>query len=172
MTNNGEVEGGNILSIDIAADSRYILKYVIMSQNLKAVVRIDIHVPAEKVWEALTDPQLIKLYLFGTEVETDWKVGSPIVWKGVWQEKPYVDKGTILRLIPGKLLETTYWSGMSGLSDAPKNYKTVTYELAGDNGNTMLTLTQDNNPTAADKTHSENNWTKVLNGLKALLEKM
>jgi hypothetical protein len=30
----------------------------------------------------LIDPNLIKEYMFGSLVETDWQVGSPIVWKG------------------------------------------------------------------------------------------
>ena len=33
--------------------------------------------PAQ-VWDALTDPDLIQKYMFGSRVETDWKVGSPI----------------------------------------------------------------------------------------------
>ena len=46
-----------------------------------------INAPVSKVWDALTKPDLIKQYLFGTEVITDWKVGSPITYKGVWQGK-------------------------------------------------------------------------------------
>jgi len=142
-----------------------------MGHNFIAKVEITIIAPINKVWEALIDPELIKQYLFGTEVVTDWKVGNPIVWKGVWQGKVYEDKGEILRVIPEKLLETTYWSGMAGLSDKPENYKKVTYELMEENGNTKLILTQNNNPTEEDKNHSEQNWETVLEGLKKLLEK-
>jgi uncharacterized protein YndB with AHSA1/START domain len=142
-----------------------------MGQNLIAKVKVTVNVPTNKVWEALTDPELIKQYLFGTEVVTNWKVGSPIIWKGVWQGKTYEDKGEILRMIPEKLLETTYWSGMAGLPDKPENYKKVTYELMEENGNTKLILTQDNNSTEEDKNRSEQNWKVVLGGLKKLLEK-
>ena len=31
----------------------------------------------EKLWEALTDSEFSKRYWFGTEVKSDWKVGSP-----------------------------------------------------------------------------------------------
>lgn len=34
------------------------------------------------VWDALTKPQWTKRYMFGVEVISDWKVGSPILWKG------------------------------------------------------------------------------------------
>ena len=142
-----------------------------MKPNLIAKVEVSINAPVDKVWEALTNPVLIKEYLFGTEVVTDWKVGSPIIWKGVWQGKNYEDKGKIIGLVPEKLLETTYWSGLSGITDIPENYKKVTYELVEMGVSTKLTLTQDNNKTEEDKRHSEQNWKMVLDGLKKLLEK-
>lgn len=142
-----------------------------MNQNLIARVEVTIKAPVTKVWKALTEPKMIEQYLFGTEVVTDWKTGGSIIWKGIWQGKPYEDKGKILQIIPEKLLETTYWSGVSGLSDEPENYKKVTYELEESKGNTKLFLTQDNNSTEEEKKHAENNWKIVLDGLKKLLEK-
>ena len=32
----------------------------------------------ENLWEALTDSEFTKRYWFGTEVRSDWKVGSPL----------------------------------------------------------------------------------------------
>lgn len=130
-----------------------------------------IRAPATKVWDALTDPQMIRQYLFGTEAISDWKVGSPIIYRGVWEGRSYEDKGTVLRAVPGKLLETTFWSSLSGQADMPENYKKVRYELTAEKGGTLLTLTQDNNVTEEEKNHSEENWRKVLEGLKRLVEK-
>lgn len=129
-----------------------------------------IHAPASKVWEALTKPELIQQYLFGTQAITDWRVGGPIRWKGEWQGKTYEDKGTVLQVVPESLIETTYWSSMSGLPDTPENYKKVTYELKPEYGGTLLTLTQDNNTSEEDKNHSEQNWKMVLEGLRKLVE--
>lgn len=143
-----------------------------MSQNLLARVEVTIDTTPEKVWEALTKPEMIKQYLFGTEAITDWKVGSEIIWKGVWQDKAYEDKGTILQFIPNELLETTYWSSMSGVAESPENYKKVTYQLLKEGDDTRLILTQDNNSTEEEKNHSEQNWRMVLDGLKKLLEKI
>ena len=64
--------------------------------------------PPARVWKALTDPDLIRQYLFGTEAISDWKAGSPIRYRGVWEGKSYEDKGVVLRAEPGKMLETTY----------------------------------------------------------------
>jgi uncharacterized protein YndB with AHSA1/START domain len=141
-----------------------------MSGNYLAKVSINIEAPKSKVWEALTDPQLIKQYLFGTQVTTDWQVGSPITYKGTWEGKSYEDKGVVLENKPEKLLVSTFWSSLSGVPDLPENYQTVRYELSSEDGGTRLTLTQDNNATQEDAEHSEQNWNMVLAGLKKLLE--
>ncbi|MGE5224756.1 MAG: SRPBCC family protein [Omnitrophica WOR_2 bacterium] len=139
--------------------------------SLTTRVSILIHAPASEVWEALTNPDLIQQYLFGTRVATDWKAGSPITWRGEWQGKEYEDKGTVLQAVPERLIETTYWSSMGGLPDAPENYKKVTYELKPEDGDTLLTLTQDNNASEEEKNHTEQNWKMVLDGLKKLVER-
>lgn len=141
-----------------------------MNKRFIANVSTTIHAPASLVWQALTDPVLIKQYLFGTEVTTDWKVGSPITYRGEWQGKPYVDKGQVLEIEPGKLLVSTFFSGNSGLPDVPENYQTVRYELSSRGDETELTIKQDNNATREDAEHSEQNWKMVLDGLKKLLE--
>ena len=141
-----------------------------MNETYVAKATINIDAPTSKVWDALTKPELIKQYLFGTEVTTDWQVGSSITYKGVWEGKAYEDKGKVLQVEPEKLLVSTFWSALSGLPDIPENYQTVRYELSSENGGTRLTLTQDNNDSEEGAKHSEQNWNMVLEGLKKLLE--
>jgi uncharacterized protein YndB with AHSA1/START domain len=141
-----------------------------MKNNFVAKQEIVINAPISKVWNALINPELIKQYLFGTEAVSDWKEGSSITYKGKWEGKNYEDKGMILKLIPEKIFESTYWSSMSGLADSPENYNKVTYQLTEIDGKTKVTLTQDNNPTEEAKAHSEKNWEMVLDTLKKLLE--
>src|SRR5437773_1994539 len=99
-----------------------------MKSDITGSVNITISVPATKVWKALTTPSIIKQYFFGTDAIPDWKVGSPLTFKGEWQGKQYEDKGTILDLIPQKLFKYSYWSSMSGREDTPENYADITYE--------------------------------------------
>ena len=141
-----------------------------MNETHLAKVSISINAPREKVWEALTKPELIKQYLFGTEVTTNWQVGSPITYKGTWESKSYEDKGKVLENEPGKLLVSTFWSSLSGVPDLPENYQTVRYELSDEGDGTRLTLTQDNNDSEESAKHSEQNWNMVLEGLKRLVE--
>ena len=141
-----------------------------MDKKFIAKASTTIHAPASKVWAALTKPELIKQYLFNTEVISDWKEGSPITYKGEWQGKAFEDKGKILKMEPEKLLMSSHWSPLSGVPDVPENYHTVTYTLSEQNGSTEVTITQDNNATEEEKMHSEQNWRTALDGLKKLLE--
>jgi uncharacterized protein YndB with AHSA1/START domain len=140
-------------------------------ENAIAKAQVEINAPAEKVWDALTNPEIIKQYLFGTNAVSDWKVGSPITYTGVWEGKEYKDKGTILEIVPNKKLVSTYWSGMSGKADVPENYQKVSYELEEADGKTTLTITQENNPSAQSAEHSGDNWKMVLGKMKEILEK-
>ena len=141
-----------------------------MEKKFTAKTAITINAPASKVWQALTEPALIQQYLFGTQVTTDWQVGSPITYRGEWQGKAYEDKGKILQIEPERLLVSTYWSSLTGLADASENYNTVRYELSRAGSRTRLTIIQDNNATPEDASHSEQNWNMVLSGIKKLLE--
>ncbi len=142
-----------------------------MKSNITGKTSITVDAPTSKVWDALTRPEIIKKYFFGTNASSDWKPGSPVTYKGEWQGKTYEDKGTVLDAVPGKLLRHTYWSSMSGIEDMPENYVTVTYELTPANIGTTLTVTQENIPDEKTKEHSLENWNMVLKNLKELLEK-
>ena len=85
-----------------------------MRRDFIAKASISINVPVKEVWTALTDPMVIKQYMFGTNVVSDWKEGSPIVWKGKWQARKYEDKGVILKLKPKSLLQYSHFSPLDG----------------------------------------------------------
>ncbi len=142
-----------------------------MKSDITGKVSNIIDAPASKVWKALTDPALIKEYFFGTDAKSDWRPGSPVTFSGEWQGKKYQDKGTILRSEPYSVLSYSYWSSMSGIEDKPENYVIVTFRLEEENDTTNLTVTQENIPDEKMKAHSEENWKKVLEGLKRVVEK-
>ena len=143
-----------------------------MEQKLVSKSSTIINAPINKVWEALTNPSLIKQYLFGTNTITDWKKGSPITYEGEWEGKAYKDKGKIVDIIPEKLLHTTYWSSMSGKEDRPENYNNVLYEVEEQNGGTLVTISQDNIKDEKELEHMNQNWGIVLDSMKKLLEKV
>lgn len=141
-----------------------------MSQTYTATASTTIDTTIATVWDALTDPETIEQYFFDSEVETDWQVGSSIVFRGEWEGETYEDRGEIQRFEPEHVLEYTHWSPLSGKLDVPENYHTVEWELTEVDGDTEVTLTQDNNNTGEARDHSEENWEMVLGNLKELLE--
>ena len=141
-----------------------------MDRNLIAMASVTINAPSKKVWDALVNPKAIKQYMFGTNVVSDWREGSPIIWRGEWQGTLYEDKGVILQFKPERTLQYSHFSPLSGLPDKPENYHTVTIELSGEGGQTRVSLAQDNNPTEQAREHSEENWQEMLTALKTFLE--
>ncbi|PLK46035.1 SRPBCC domain-containing protein [Emticicia sp. TH156] len=139
-----------------------------MPKEIKKTILIK--APAAAVWDTLTNPEKIKLYLFGTETRTDWQVGSPIVFSGQWEGKPYEDKGTILAIEHGKSVTYNYWSNMSGSDDIPANYANITYTLEEKPGETLLTVAQDGLKDEAAAERSENDWGYVLDELRKVAE--
>jgi uncharacterized protein YndB with AHSA1/START domain len=141
-----------------------------MPRDITTETSTTIAAPAARVWEALTTPELIKQWFFGTDTETDWTEGSPIVHRGEYQGMPYEDKGTILKFEPGRRLVHTHWSPVSGLPDAEENYEEITWTLDEQGDTTTLTISEVNLASEEAKATSEQGWSAALASLKQLLE--
>jgi uncharacterized protein YndB with AHSA1/START domain len=142
-----------------------------MTGKYVATSTITIDAPTDRVWAVITDRDAIKEFMFGTAVETDWTIGGPIVWRGVWEGKEYEDKGLILELEPERRLVNTHFSPLSGQDDLPENYHTLTWTLEGRDGMTVLTLSQDNNASADGAEHSKGMWDNLVHSVKAIAER-
>jgi uncharacterized protein YndB with AHSA1/START domain len=114
--------------------------------------KVQFNVPKEKVWNLLTNPAVTKEYMFGCEVISDWKIGSPILWKGETEdgnEIIYV-KGSIIEVIAGQKVTFTMFDPNMKLDDVPENYLNLTYELKEMDDKTILKLTQGNFASVSD----------------------
>jgi uncharacterized protein YndB with AHSA1/START domain len=138
-----------------------------MARDMVTVQRT-IEAPASEVWAALTTPETIKEYFFGSEVETDWEPGSAITWRGEYKGKPFEDKGEIQDIDLEKSMTFTHYSSMSGKPDRPENYAIVTYDLKDKGDTTEVTVTQEN--CMGEKEQTRKNWSMVLDGLKKTVE--
>ena len=136
-----------------------------------ATAEIDIEASADRVWKALTDPDAIKEYMFGSRVETDWTVGSPITWDGEYEGRPYQDKGEVLTYDEPRELSVTHYSPMMGEPDEPENYHTLVYTLTENDGSTHVELTQDGCDSKEQAAQFSQNWQQMLDGLKGHVEK-
>ena len=113
---------------------------------------------------------VIKQYFFGTNLVTDWKVGSPLAFRGEWEGKSYEDRGTVLSFEPPRSLSFNYWSSMSGLEDTPEGRQIVRYDLADTAEGVRVTVDQSNVDTQERADHSAKNWHGVLDGLRKVVE--
>ena len=138
--------------------------------GIVATATIDIAAPASRVWEALTEPDQIAAYMFGSRVETDWEVGHPITWNGEWEGKPYQDKGEVLAYDEPERLSVTHFSPLTGQDDVPENHHTLVYDLDEHDGVTTVSLSQDNNGSEEEAEHSRANWQMMLDGLRKQVE--
>ncbi len=135
-----------------------------------AIAEIQVDATPARVWSALTDPDQIEQYMFGSRVVTDWEPGSRIVWKGEYEGKAYEDHGQILEVDPGKRLVMTHFSPRNGKEDAPENYHTLAYELEEVDEGTRVQLSQDNNANTEAAEQSRSNWERMLRELKSVVE--
>ena len=139
---------------------------------------IVINATTSKVWDALTNPEQTKKYMFGCETVSDWKTGSALLWKGSYEGKEMVFvKGIILNIKPNAFLKYTVIDPNASMPDIPENYLNVSYELSEQNGKTILTVSQDGFEGAADgeKRYKDvyNNgegWNPILAEIKKLVE--
>lgn len=141
-----------------------------MKENLTATTQITIHASAARVWEALTNPKLVKKYMMGADVKSDWKVGSQITYTGEYQGKPFEEKGVIQKFEPLKILQATHFSAGSGKEDKPENYALVTWALHEKDGAVVVTVSQDSIPNEKAIEGAKANWGGVLKGLKETAE--
>ena len=139
---------------------------------------IKINAPASRVWDALTRPDSTDQWALefsgGAEfhIESDWKLGSPVLWKG--QDGSVIVQGNVTALEPNKFLRFTVFD-VRGEKPPVTEEDGITYELTEQNGKTMLRLSQGDFSVMAEgeKYHrlSAEVWDRVLPKVKELAEK-
>ena len=116
--------------------------------------------------------------MFGCETVSDWKTGSPLLWRMNYEGKEIIPvKGTVLDIQPNRLLKYTVIDPAAAYPDIPENYLNVTYELEEQAGNTILTVLQDGFEGAAegekrykDVYNNGEGWNPILVEIKKIVE--
>ena len=142
-----------------------------MNKKLQSKHSIEIMASPADVWDVLTNPAKISLYLYGTKTETDWEIGSAISFSGEYEGMTYSDKGIVMANVQHKLLAYDYWTQFSGLEDIPENYCEVSYQIQDNlNGTVQLTWQQIGFKDEDALQHSKTGLPSLLAQIKKIAE--
>ena len=131
---------------------------------------IKLNASPEKVWDALTNPEKVKLWQFGSDLITTWEIGSNIEFVTEWKGQIFKQWGKVLEIKINECIKYSLFAPRPDLEDKPENYFIMNYLLTPENGQTKLEIIQeDNRPNAVqEKPQGEEN--PVLQSLKNLVE--
>ena len=130
-----------------------------------------IHSTKQKVWNALTQPELVKQWQYGSELTTDWKVGSEIRFKNEWDNILYEQWGKILEIIPNELIKYSLFFPRPDLEDKEENYFIMSYVISDANNKIKLEIIKEDNRPGAIVEQESNEENPVMIALKEMAEK-
>jgi uncharacterized protein YndB with AHSA1/START domain len=134
---------------------------------MEKVFEIYIRTTPERLWEAIVDPEIRSKYNFGAGVESDWKVGSPVMM-GSPKAGGLLGEGEVLEVDPPRRLVHTLvalWSDEVKSEGASR----VTWEIEPVADSCRLTVTHDELREGANA-ELYGGWPMILSGLKTWLE--
>ena len=140
-----------------------------MARNIS---RVTINAAPEEVWETLTNPELVKLWQYGSVLITDWQPGSAIAFETEWEGKTFRQWGKVLEFEPHHRIVYSLFAPRPGLEDQPENYFKMHYLLRPDGNHTRLEIIhEDERPGAKQEPDQDDNH-PVLKSLKSIAEKV
>ena len=138
-----------------------------LEQTMEKIFEIYIKTTPERLWQAITDPEMRAKYTFGLGVHTDWMPGSHYEGIPGQLDTPIIE-GENLEVDPPRRLVQSFralWS------DEVKSEGTsrVTWEIEQIQDSCCLTVTHDQLREGANN-ELYGGWPMILSGLKTLLE--
>ena len=134
------------------------------------ISKLEINANPNKVWNALTNPEIVKQWQFGSELTTNWKVGSEIRFKSEWEGKIFEQWGTVLEVELNQKLRYSLFVPGPDLEDKPENYFEMEYRLTEDGTKTLLEIIQEDNRPGAKQEDLQGDENPVLKSLKEIIE--
>ncbi len=138
-----------------------------LEATMEKVFEIFIRTTPERLWQAITDPEIRARFQFGAGVDSEWRNGTAyrITHAGV---PGGLVEGTNLEVDPPRRLVQTYHAIWDD-DIAAQGTSRVTWEIQQVADSCRLTVRHDELPTDADE-HLYGGWPMILSGLKTWLE--
>lgn len=135
--------------------------------TVRKTIRIEADV--DRVWEAITNPEITRKYFFNCEAISDWEVGSRLDFQTkVEGVDTVVVSGIITAIEPNSLLEHSCY--IPEFDHDPSNHTKVTYKFESEEGATVISVSQGPFEDEEKRNHTNFSWDTVLSGLKKVLE--
>ena len=138
-----------------------------LEHSMEKVFEIYIRTTPERLWEAITDPEMRAKYHFGAAVESDWTPGSSYTLHHPGADGPLADGENLVVEPPRRLVQTmhVHWSDEAEEQGTSR----VTWEIEPVADSCRLTVTHDQ---LSDDAPPElyGGWPMILSGLKTWLE--
>ncbi len=141
------------------------LKKTIEEDVMEKVFEIYIKTTPERLWEAITDPEMRAKYNFGVQVHSDWTTGS--AYQGLVGERAILG-GENLEVDPPRRLVQSF-DALWGEDVQAEGTSRVTWEIEPIGDSCQLTVTHDQLREGANA-QLYGGWPMILSGLKTLLE--
>lgn len=133
---------------------------------------IHINASPEKVWDALTKPELVKQWQYGSDLITSGEAGDDIRFKTAFGDKIFEQWGKILEVKTNEVLRYSLFAPRPNLEDKPENYFEMNYALTAENGGTKVIISQIDNRPGAKQEEPQGEENPVLQLLKQTAEKL
>jgi uncharacterized protein YndB with AHSA1/START domain len=138
-----------------------------LERPMEKVYEIYIKTTPERLWEAITDPDIRARYNFGAGVRSDWTPGSRIEM-GAPKANGLLGEGEILEVDPPRRLVHTMVA-LWGDDVKQEGASRVTWEIEPVGDSCRQTLTHDQLREGANE-QLYGGWPMILSGLKTWLE--
>ncbi|SHL74502.1 SRPBCC family protein [Flavobacterium chilense] len=138
-----------------------------MATNISTVL---LNAPIEKVWNTLTQPELVKQWQYGSDLITNWKTGSEIRFRNEWEGQVFEQWGTVLEVIPNQKVKYSLFFPRPELEDKPENYFIMSYVLSEENNKVKLEIIQEDNRPGAVQEEPQGEENPIIQALKTLIE--
>jgi uncharacterized protein YndB with AHSA1/START domain len=135
----------------------------------KTVYVIYIASTPEKVWQALTDPELSQRYFHGSRIEIEPRVGGNFVLRH--PDGGVNVRGEVVEWSPPRRLATTWTvEGMPELREFPPCLVSYDIETSGESVKLTMTESYSWHPPDALLCGGRSGWPAILSSLKSVLE--
>ncbi len=138
-----------------------------LEASVEKIFEIYIRTSPERLWQAITDPEVRARYQFGAAIKSDWTSGSS--YQVTHDGAPgSLIEGENLKIDPPRRLVQSY-RAVWGDDVAAEGTSRVTWQIEPVGDSCRLTVTHDQLREDADE-HLYGGWPMILSGLKTWLE--